>query len=121
MTVAGPARADRRPGSIVGVRSDQPLPFVDEAGVDLADEGAQPRRQVVDLVGAVLVGNVLDEALVHVGQVPQHDAFGSLEPVVRDVLAERHRPLVQVAHDRLRLHRVAADPRVMRAERLKLA
>ena len=54
----------------------QPLPLVEQAGVDLADQLAQPFDQVGQLLGPGLLGHGLAQRLVGVGQVAQHQALG---------------------------------------------
>ena len=104
----GPARP--RPRSS-GWRSV--LPLVEQARVDLADQLAQPLGEVEQLVGLGVLGHVLDQALVGVGQVAQQQALRPGQPVVADVVGEGHRPLVEVAGHRLGPDRVVAHPRVL--------
>ena len=109
--VLGRRWSDLGVGILIG--RGESLPLVDQAAVDVADQRAEPLDDVVDLVGANRRRHRLDHRLVDVGEVPQQDTLGALEPVVVDVLLERHRSLEHVADHRLRSHGVAADPRVV--------
>ena len=110
-----PALGQHRGLRVVGGVGES-FPLVEQAGVDLAHDFAQPVGQVVELVGLGRFGHVLHEPLVGVAQVAQQHALGPLEPVVVDVLAERHGPLPQLSGDGLGAHGVVADPRLMLAE-----
>ena len=98
--------------SLLDHRVRQCLPLVEQRRVGLPDHGPQPLDQVLELVGAHAVGHRLPQGTVGVAEVAQHQPLGPGEPVERDVLGERHRPLVHVAHHRLRGQRVLGDPRV---------
>ena len=90
----------------------EPFPLVEQAGVDLADQFAEPLGDVVELFGFGVLGHGLGEGLVGVGQVAQHEAFGAGQAVVGDVVAEGHGPFVEVPGHRLRLDPVVGDPGV---------
>ena len=77
------------------------LPLVEQARVDLPHELAEPLDEVGQLLGARRLRDRLPRRAVGVGQVAQHEALAAPELVERDELGEAHRPLVQVAHDRL--------------------
>ena len=98
-------------------RVAQPLPLVEQAGVDLADQLAQPLDEVGQLLGLGVLGHGLAQRLVRVGQVAQHQALGAGQPVEADVLGEGHRPLVHVADHGLGRQLVVGDPRVAAAGR----
>ena len=60
-----------------------------------------------------MLGHVAHECLVGVTEVAQQHALRSLDAVVVDVLAERHRPLMHVASHRFRADVLVAQPGVM--------
>ena len=96
----------------LGVGVGELLPLVDQRGVDLADELAEPLDQVGEFLGLGLVRDGLPQGLVGVGQVAEHDALGPGEAVELNVLAERHGALEHVADDGLGGDHVVADPGV---------
>ena len=93
-------------------RVAQPLPLVDQAGVHLPDQLAQPLDQVGQFLGPGLLRHGLPHGLVSVGQVAQYQALGPGQPVEADVLGEGHRPLVHVAGYGLRRQLVVGYPRM---------
>ena len=65
---------------------------------------------VGELLGAGVLRHGAAQRPVGVGEVPQHHPLGAGQPVERDVLGERHGPLVHVPDDGLRLRLVLGDP-----------
>ncbi len=108
VSVFGCARSSADDGVGVG----ELLPLVDQRGVDLPDELAEPLDQVGELLGLGLVGDGLPQRLVGVGEVAEHDPFRPGQAVELDVLAERHGPLEHVADDGLGGDHVVTDPGV---------
>ncbi len=94
----------------------QLLPFVEQACIDRADRQAKPVGHVVERIGLGRLGHRLNEPLVRVGQIAKQDAFGTLQPVLFDVLDEAHAELVHVSRDRFRPQHVAPDPAMMLGE-----
>ena len=72
----------------------------------------EPLDEVVELLGARRRRHRRAQRPVGVGEVAQHHALGAEQLVVGDELPERHRPLVHLAHDRLRRQAARVDPRV---------
>ncbi len=98
---------------------DQLLPLVEQAGVDLPDELAEPLDEVAQILVLELFRDGLRCRAVGVGEVAQDHALGAGDLVVGDIFPERHGPLVHVAHDRLGVQFEVADPRLGGAERLE--
>ena len=88
------------------------LPFVEERGVDRANERPQPLRDLVDLVRAGLERHGLPQGLVDVREVAQKHALAARQVVARDELGKRLGVLHHFPHDRFRGEVVAVHPRI---------
>ena len=89
------------------------LPLVEQAGIHLADHGAQVEFHFAHRVVLGGVGHGLREDLVDAVQVPQQDAFGALQFVVADVIGEGAERLEHLARDGLGPDVLLADPRML--------
>ena len=72
-----------RTGRRAGVR-----PLIHEARVDGADHQAQPRHDVVELLGTPLDGHGAVERAVRLGEVSQQDPLATGDFILRDVALE---------------------------------
>ena len=88
------------------------LPLVEQAGVDLAHQFAEPLDEVGEFLGARGRRHPGAQRLERIGEVAQHRAFGAHQSVDADVLPERHRPFPHLAHHRLRRQLSVGGPRV---------
>ncbi|CAB4911889.1 unannotated protein [freshwater metagenome] len=106
----GPVRLDQGFRFSTGI--GQVLPLVEQAGIDLPNELAQPLGDVLDLLGARFRRNRLAQSAVRVGEVAQYQALRAHEAVVTDQLREGHRALDHVTDDGLGRQAHLGEPRV---------
>ena len=78
-------------------RLAQRLPLVEQAGVDLAQQRAQVREDVLDLLGARRLGHGLHQRLVDLRQVAQQHALAALQPVLAHVVVEASRSVSNIS------------------------
>ena len=97
----------------------QRLPLLDQRGVDSLEHRPQEGDDVVDRFGLDLIGDVLVEGLVDLGEVAEQHALGSLETIATDVVGEAQIVLDHLPRHRLGPYGVAAHPRVVAAEVLE--
>ena len=99
-----------------GIRVGHLHPLVDEGGIYLADQFAQPHEDVVELLGAVAFRNRVLQRAVSVRQVTQHHALGAAQPVGGHEVGESHGLFHHVAHDGFRADLKVPSPGVSFAE-----
>ena len=95
------------------------LPLLDQRGVDSLEHCPQEGDDVVDRLSLDLIGDVLIEGFVDLGEVAEEHALGALESIAANVVGE-----AQIVLDHLPRHRfgpdgVAAYPRVIDTEALE--
>ncbi len=90
----------------------QQRPLVQQRGVDLTDQLAEPLHEVAELLGPGLLAHRLAQRPVGVGEVTQQHALGADEVVGTDVLGEGRSALVHVPDHGLRRQLVLRHPRV---------
>src|SRR5699024_11446683 len=74
---------------------------VEQGGVDAAHQHPQPLDEIIELLGAQILGDGAAQRPVGVGEVAQHDALRALQPVALDELREGLAGLVDLPDDGL--------------------
>ncbi|MCB5294732.1 hypothetical protein BJQ90_04201 [Arthrobacter sp. SO3] len=94
-----------------GLAGGELLPLIEQAGVDLADQFAEPRDEVLEVLAQGVLRDGLPQRFEAVGKVAQHDALRARQSVELDELAKVHRPFVHVPDHGLGGQFEITDPR----------